>query len=681
MRFGNLDSRSVVVARAFFHATTKLSDDDEDILPQEDSLDVKLSVYGLFSELFPEHVVSKECGAITGKNGLTRLQFNKIGYEMYVKEQSRRVPAPRAKPGNPGYGFRRAKWRNVSDGAEDQGTLQETLQSIGIPRARCDYVRLRVDQIRMAWEHARRPSRPAGPGRPRGRARGDKTDAFTPEPAGTLADSLAALYPGLSTVSSALGTDAAALKYAKQIEQVALLRTAFERAQQPGLTSPQTTTSMPQGLLAPQAPLSAFQHLLPPGSAGLSGMMLHAGAGSGGQQLGRQHLSLAALNVCGLRQAGPASPFSTGSQPPLEHLLGANSSCRLSAGETGVSEMGKLSEGQQLRTVGVGGAMQHLAELAAGMGMAGSGAVLGGHMDRTQGDGSGGMEACSFASALRRQQQLQGPRPQHVQGQLLESKALPDGPLSGKRKQEEKDGENAQADDEDVSADEEENGVGRCAADKGCGARALSGKGGKARKLCRLGSLPCLRDDEEDEPRGKRREDEGAHRHTIFMSGEGLSSLSSSLSSSSPGRQAVRAAPSCAPVRSEDPALTHRVIQSGPRDTHRQLALAPQQTTPGWHMPLPSVESWLPRTEKLHKLHILGEMSLVAAQNESGCASSAGGGGGRSASAGPSSASTSAAASPPAPMLGSAGGMVGEDSASGVGACKNKAALTNLLTG
>jgi hypothetical protein len=41
-----------------------------------------------------------------GKGGLMRLQFNKIGYEIYDKEQSRRVPAVRAKPGNPGYGFR-----------------------------------------------------------------------------------------------------------------------------------------------------------------------------------------------------------------------------------------------------------------------------------------------------------------------------------------------------------------------------------------------------------------------------------------------------------------------------------------------------------------------------------------------------------------------------------------------
>jgi hypothetical protein len=72
-----------------------------------------------------------------------RLQFNKIGYEIYEKEQSRRVPAVRAsrhlhcrppadqltgrrrvqvraKPGNPGYGFRRAKWRNTMEGEDRQ---------------------------------------------------------------------------------------------------------------------------------------------------------------------------------------------------------------------------------------------------------------------------------------------------------------------------------------------------------------------------------------------------------------------------------------------------------------------------------------------------------------------------------------------------------------------------------
>ena len=180
MRFGNLDARSVVVARAFFHAATKLSDDDEDILPQEDGADQKLSVYYLFSELFPEHVVSKDCTGLTAKTGLTRLQFNKLGYEIYVKEQSRRVPAPRAKPGNPGYGFRRARWRNAHDGGEDQGTMQETLLAIGLSKARCDYVRMRVDQFRIAWDQARRPSRPAGPGRPRGNSRGGRESVDDP---------------------------------------------------------------------------------------------------------------------------------------------------------------------------------------------------------------------------------------------------------------------------------------------------------------------------------------------------------------------------------------------------------------------------------------------------------------------------------------------------------------------
>lgn len=41
------------MARLFFRATTKLSDDQEDILPQEDSENLKLSVYYVFSGLFP----------------------------------------------------------------------------------------------------------------------------------------------------------------------------------------------------------------------------------------------------------------------------------------------------------------------------------------------------------------------------------------------------------------------------------------------------------------------------------------------------------------------------------------------------------------------------------------------------------------------------------------------------
>ena len=41
------------MARLFFKATTKLSSDQEDILPQEDSETLKLSVFYVFTSLFP----------------------------------------------------------------------------------------------------------------------------------------------------------------------------------------------------------------------------------------------------------------------------------------------------------------------------------------------------------------------------------------------------------------------------------------------------------------------------------------------------------------------------------------------------------------------------------------------------------------------------------------------------
>ena len=128
-----------------------------------------LSVFSLFAQLFPEHVKVKLRDPNV-RSGLTRLQFNKLGYAMYAKEQSRRVPAPHAKPGNPGYGFKRARWRSPFQNTEDERILRETMISIGITPDRCEHVRHRVDEYRTAWDHERRPSRPAGPGRPRGKA-------------------------------------------------------------------------------------------------------------------------------------------------------------------------------------------------------------------------------------------------------------------------------------------------------------------------------------------------------------------------------------------------------------------------------------------------------------------------------------------------------------------------------
>eukprot|EP00291_Cryptomonas_curvata_P003358 CAMPEP_0172179820 /NCGR_PEP_ID=MMETSP1050-20130122/16843_1 /TAXON_ID=233186 /ORGANISM="Cryptomonas curvata, Strain CCAP979/52" /LENGTH=167 /DNA_ID=CAMNT_0012852771 /DNA_START=210 /DNA_END=710 /DNA_ORIENTATION=- len=160
------EGRAIQVARAFFRAATKLSDDTEDILPQEDALDYKLSVFNLFSELFPEYVNTDPLGR-AGRSGLMRLQFNKIGYEIYDKEQSRRVPAVRAKPGNPGYGFRRARWRDMSN-PEDERACEDVLAEIGVSRERLERIKARVEEFRLEWDTVRRPSRPAGPGRPAG---------------------------------------------------------------------------------------------------------------------------------------------------------------------------------------------------------------------------------------------------------------------------------------------------------------------------------------------------------------------------------------------------------------------------------------------------------------------------------------------------------------------------------
>jgi len=101
-----------------------------------------------------------------------RLQFNKIGYEMYDKEQSRRVPAVRAKPGNPGYGFRRARWRDTCVAGEDRKICETIFKSLGVSVERVDRIKKRVHDFKVEWDAVRRPSRPAGPGRPRGHKRG-----------------------------------------------------------------------------------------------------------------------------------------------------------------------------------------------------------------------------------------------------------------------------------------------------------------------------------------------------------------------------------------------------------------------------------------------------------------------------------------------------------------------------
>jgi len=151
------------MARVFFLAATKLSENNEDILPQEDGEGVKLSVFSVFASLFPD-AVGNNGGEV--KNKRMRLHFNKIGYQIYGKEQSRRVPSLRAKPGNPGYGFRRARWRDTIADVEDSEHCAKVLRAAGCTEEKVKQVMACVQECRHLWDAVRRPSRPAGPGRP-----------------------------------------------------------------------------------------------------------------------------------------------------------------------------------------------------------------------------------------------------------------------------------------------------------------------------------------------------------------------------------------------------------------------------------------------------------------------------------------------------------------------------------
>eukprot|EP00285_Hemiselmis_virescens_P008812 CAMPEP_0173391778 /NCGR_PEP_ID=MMETSP1356-20130122/18577_1 /TAXON_ID=77927 ORGANISM="Hemiselmis virescens, Strain PCC157" /NCGR_SAMPLE_ID=MMETSP1356 /ASSEMBLY_ACC=CAM_ASM_000847 /LENGTH=427 /DNA_ID=CAMNT_0014349467 /DNA_START=15 /DNA_END=1299 /DNA_ORIENTATION=- len=90
---------------------------------------------------------------------------------MYDKEQSRRVPAVRAKPGNPGYGFRRARWRETLAPSEDRRICETILRTLGVNQERLERIKRRIHDFKVNWDAVRRPSRPAGPGRPRGHKR------------------------------------------------------------------------------------------------------------------------------------------------------------------------------------------------------------------------------------------------------------------------------------------------------------------------------------------------------------------------------------------------------------------------------------------------------------------------------------------------------------------------------
>ena len=77
------------------------------------------------------------------------------------------VCAQRAKPGNPGYGFRRARWRDTLEDKVDRETCEACLREAGCDDERIQRVVVRVQEVGHEWDRVRKPSRPAGPGRPR----------------------------------------------------------------------------------------------------------------------------------------------------------------------------------------------------------------------------------------------------------------------------------------------------------------------------------------------------------------------------------------------------------------------------------------------------------------------------------------------------------------------------------
>ena len=154
------DRNNAQIARVFFEATTKRSSDPEDILPQEggNKASEDLSVFRVFSLLFPEVVGCGDSGV--GACKLMRMHFNKIGFSIYGKEQSRRVPSRTDSTGSrSGYGFRRARWRDVLNDADDSLCCEALLRTLQCDETRIRHIKAVVDEFRRTWEEVRRSVR------------------------------------------------------------------------------------------------------------------------------------------------------------------------------------------------------------------------------------------------------------------------------------------------------------------------------------------------------------------------------------------------------------------------------------------------------------------------------------------------------------------------------------------
>ena len=154
------DRNNAQIARVFFEATTKRSSDPEDILPQEggNKASEDLSVFRVFSLQFPEVVGCGDSGV--GACKLMRMHFNKIGFSIYGKEQSRRVPSQTDSTGSrSGYGFRRARGRDVLNDADDSLCCEALLRTLQCDETRIRHIKAVVDEFRRTWEEVRRSVR------------------------------------------------------------------------------------------------------------------------------------------------------------------------------------------------------------------------------------------------------------------------------------------------------------------------------------------------------------------------------------------------------------------------------------------------------------------------------------------------------------------------------------------
>ena len=60
-----------------------------------------------------------------GKERSVRVKFNRMGYSLYTKEQSRRVPSCRGRCVSHGYGFKQARWRDTLVNAVDAAICEQ----------------------------------------------------------------------------------------------------------------------------------------------------------------------------------------------------------------------------------------------------------------------------------------------------------------------------------------------------------------------------------------------------------------------------------------------------------------------------------------------------------------------------------------------------------------------------